>query len=181
MPLFIVGMIRSGTTLTEQILSCHSKIRGAGENTFWFDHFGDILDSRSGRFDTATGRRLGKEYLQILEAYGSGARYVIDKNPLNVLLCGLLHCIYPNARIIHILRHPVDTLLSIWTTPITTGLQFISTREDLVFAYRQYLRLAHHLQSVLPADRFNTISYELLTSSPLTTIDSILHLPGPKV
>jgi len=173
-PLFVVGMIRSGTTLCEQILSCHTKIQDGGEVTFWGDHHGELVDQRTGRFDSATARRLGKEYLKILGSSGSDAQYVIDKNPLNVLVGTALLSVFRNAKMIHTMRHPVDNLLSIWMTPTKTGLQYISNREDLVFAYREYKRLASYMQEVLPADRFATFSYEDITSNPVPTIERIL-------
>ena len=173
-PLFIVGMIRSGTTLTEQILSRHPKIRDGGEKTFWPDHRSKILDPKSGSFDVAAAKRLGAEFLGILQSSGANAQYVTEKNPSNVMLSALLHCVYPNAKFVHIKRYPVDNLLSIWMTPIQTGLPFVHNRENLVLAFRDYLRLVDHLVEVLPENRFQTFTYEDITSDPVPTIENML-------
>lgn len=177
-PLFVAGMIRSGTTLTEQILSCHSQISAGGENRFWVDHRDELANPTTRRYDAFSAKRLGKEYLKNIEAFAHGAQYVVDKNPLNVLTAGALHCVLPNAKWIHVRRHPVDNLLSIWMTPLNAGLQFISTREELVFAYREYLRLAGHLEALLPDDRLMSITYEGLTAKPALTIEQVLDFLG---
>jgi tetratricopeptide (TPR) repeat protein len=173
-PLFILGMIRSGTTLTEQILSRHPKVADGGEKSFWPDHRGDVLDERTRTFDAIAGRRLGERYLRLLTSTASSARYVTEKNPSNIFISALIHCIFPKAKLIHVVRQPVDNLLSIWMTPIQTGLPFVYNRDNLVFVYREYLRLSNHLRQVLPADQFCTLEYERLTSCPVTAIEELL-------
>jgi len=91
------------------------------------------------------------------------------------MLGALLHCIYPNAKFVHIRRHAVDNLLSIWMTPIQTGLPFVHNRENLVRAFRDYARLADRLAQVLPGNRFKTFTYEDITSSPVPTIEGMLR------
>ncbi|MDR3691588.1 MAG: sulfotransferase [Fimbriimonas sp.] len=176
--LLVMGMIRSGTTLTEQILSSHSQIRDAGEVSFWSEHFSSVFNRDRSRFDPGAASRLGRAYRSTLESGDPSVRRVIDKNPLNVLVAAGLHCILPTAKMLHIRRHPVDTLLSIWMTPMTTGLQFISDREDIVFAYREYARLADHLQEVLPPEQFMTVRYEDITGQPKLTIANMLTFVG---
>jgi tetratricopeptide (TPR) repeat protein len=172
-PLFIVGMIRSGTTLTEHILSRHSQVRDIGETTFWPDHRGDLLDQNTGWCDKATAYRLAQEYLAMTA--GGEARYFTEKNPANVLILPLIHCVLPNSRFVHVKRNAVDNLLSIWMTPMKTGLPFLHRPEHLVFAYKEYVRLLAHLVEVMPNDRFQTFTYEDLTSDPELTIESMLR------
>jgi hypothetical protein len=76
------------------------------------------------------------------------------------MIAGLLHLAFPNARIIHTIRHPVDTALSIWMTQMQTVAPFVCDRDNIVFAYREYERLARHWRSVMPADRYLEIRYE---------------------
>ena len=174
LPLFILGMIRSGTTLTEQILGRHSKVHAGGETTFWPDHRGEVFDPRSGSFDSAAGRRFGQTFQRTLASYAGDAKYATEKNPSNITIAAILHCVFPHAKIVHVKRNPVDNLLSIWMTPIQTGLPFVYNRENLVFAYREYQRLATHLAAVLPEAVFQTFEYEQITSEPEGTIGGML-------
>jgi tetratricopeptide (TPR) repeat protein len=174
-PCFVVGMIRSGTTLVEHILSSHSQIGAGGESTFWADYRNEILDPLSGKFDAYAAGKRGAEFLKRLRSKAPNTRYVTEKNPLNLILCGMLHCIYPRAKFVHVDRHPVDNALSIWMTPLKTGLPFVYDRKNIVAAFRECRRFARHCESVLPQDRFRSFSYEAITSSPVDTIGDMLQ------
>ena len=179
-PLFILGMIRSGTTLTEQIIASHSNITAGGETTFWPDHRNEVFDPGAKWFDVDAGKRSAKAFLKAQEGRANGVGYFTEKNPSNVTIAGLIHCVLPKAKMLHIKRHPVDNLLSIWMTPIRTGLPFVYNRQHLVSAYRDYLRLVEHLAETLPPAIFATFEYEEMTSKPESTIEAILdHLGLP--
>jgi hypothetical protein len=85
--------------------------------------------------------------------------------PDNYLALGLIHAAFPNARIIHTKRNPIDTCISIYTTPNRTSDPYANSRANIVFAYEQYLRLMQHWRSVLPADRLFEVSYEELIAN----------------
>lgn len=174
-PLFIVGMIRSGTTMTEHILSGHPEVAAGGETTFWADYRNEIFDPRFGRFDAGTARRLGSSFSNGLRLKNAATRFVTEKNPMNLMLCGILHCTYPKARFVHIDRHPLDNALSIWMTPLTTGLPFVYDRNNIVAGFRDCRRLARHFADVLPPEVFQTFAYEDITSDPQTTITKMLQ------
>jgi tetratricopeptide (TPR) repeat protein len=167
-PVLIVGMPRSGTTLCEQILSSHSQVVGAGELRFWsqreplFKHRRD-----DGKIDAAR-RSASEDYLRVLGALAPDAARVIDKNPFNFLSLGLFHIAFPQARIIHCRRHPVDTALSILSTHIRTRGGFPADLDDMVFYYRQYARLMAHWRASLPPDRFIEVDYEAMVADPET-------------
>jgi tetratricopeptide (TPR) repeat protein len=165
-PILIVGMPRSGTTLTERILSSHPTVAAGGELTFW-----GMRDAPREAFWSRTStpgatRRLADDYLATLRAFGPDAKRVTDKMPSNFMWLGLIHRVFPNATLIHCRRHPIDTALSIFTTNFERHLDFAAERGDLVFYIRQYQRLMAHWREVLPPDRFVEIDYEALVSDP---------------
>jgi tetratricopeptide (TPR) repeat protein len=174
-PLFIVGMIRSGTTLSAQILTGHSLVSGGDETPYWSDRRDKIFNAKSCELNPIAGRKYASFYVDHVLREGGMSKYVIDKFPLNVLIAGMIHILLPKAKFIHMERHPVDTLLSIWMTPMKTGLPFITNKENLVFVFREYLRIVAHLKEVLPEATFRSFSYEDLTNSPRQTIDSMLQ------
>jgi len=177
LPVFIVGMMRSGTTLAEQILSAHPDIAGGGEQPFWPVNgpkvftLGQLADSKAVSTLTA-------EYLKTLSALASGAPHITDKMPANYEWLGLFHLALPNARILHMKRHPVDTCISIYTTPNRIPISYAHDRENIVFAYEQYLRLMQHWRSVLPANRFLEVSYESLVGNKDQEVARILEFIG---
>lgn len=171
-PIFVVGMMRSGTTLVEQVLSSHSKVGGGGERSFWLDHRSEV-GSRSG-FDEFAVNRLAARYVEELTTLVPAADFVVDKMPVNYSLLGLIHLALPNAKIIHISRHPVDTCLSIYTTPNRSRLEWAHHKPDLVFVYRQYERLMRHWNGILSKTSMLTIRYEDLVEDRETVTRRML-------
>jgi hypothetical protein len=167
LPIFVVGMMRSGTTLAEQIISSHPQVGGAGEQLFWPGAAGSrekLFGSGSAKLDLRRFRGLAEEYLKVLETFAPGMPKVVDKMNTNYLLLGLLHVLYPNARIVHMKRNPIDTCLSIWKTPVANGIDLCGSKENVVAAYEQYARLMAHWRQVLPAGSMLEVQYEELVS-----------------
>ncbi len=164
-PVLVLGMPRSGTTLTERIVSSHSRVGGGGELDFWTVR-GPALVTAATDTLAAAADRLQGDYRRLLRGISPGALRVTDKMPFNFLWLGLIHLNFPNARVIHCRRNPIDTCLSIYTNQFSTRWEFSSDRGDLAFYYRQYLRLMDHWRSVLPPDRLLEVDYEELTADP---------------
>jgi tetratricopeptide (TPR) repeat protein len=167
-PIFIVGMPRSGSTLTEQVLSSHPEVAAGGELGFW-----EAREARRGDIWTSAcsakaTRRLADEYLAALRSLGPGAKRVTDKALANFMLLGFIHRVFPNATLIHCRRNPIDTAFSIFTTNFERHFAYASNRSDLVFFTRQHQRLIAHWREVLPADRFVEVDYEALIADPET-------------
>ncbi len=160
-PLFIVGMYRSGTTLVEQVVSSHPDIAAGGELTVWTPSDMEV-DAATGRFDNDVARPAVTKYLSALHAIGPSAARVTDKLPFNFLRLGAIHSMMPKARIIHCRRDPIDTCLSIYSTPFNSRMSFAARKDDLVFCYRQYLRMMDHWRKVLPVDILLEVEYEPL-------------------
>jgi len=159
LPLFVTGMIRSGTTLVDQILSCHPQVGSGGELGFWSQNEPLAVDYE-GKKIRPEATALTHQYRGLLRLLAPGKPHVIDKNPANFLLVGLLHTLFPSARIISTRRHAVDTALSIWMTPMQTNAPFVFDKADIVYAYKEFLRLAEHWREALPESRYMEVRYE---------------------
>ncbi len=178
LPVVIMGMMRSGTTLAEQILSSHPKIGAAGEHRFWPLNWPQIFGEDGDQFDPAKLPHFGKLYVDNLKSVASGFPHVTDKMPANYEFLGLIHAALPNAKFIHMRRNPVDTCVSIYATPNRVSVDFAYDRANIVFAYQQYERLMNHWRSVLPTDRFLEVNYEDLVIDRRTQIERMLEHCG---
>ena len=168
-PIFIVGMPRSGSTLVEQILASHPQVHAAGELTNLFRVVETVSDS-AGRpipfprcvsaLDADGFRRLGQAYLASLPLIAAGKTRITDKMLGNFLDVGLIHLMLPNARIIHMMRDPVDTCVSCFSKRFSTGQAFSYDLAELGAFYRCYHELMAHWRSVLPAGALLDVSYE---------------------
>src|SRR5208283_4743952 len=169
LPVFIVGMPRSGTTLVEQILASHPQVFGAGElpdiqklEAALPGILGEPYPACMERLDRATVQALAGGHLQRLAERGGAARRITDKQPSNHLHLGLIRTLFPRARVIHCRREPLDTCLSCYfhhfeAMPFTTSLEWLGV------CYRQYQRLMAHWRDVLPGG-FLEIRYEDLVA-----------------
>jgi tetratricopeptide (TPR) repeat protein len=162
-PVFIVGMPRSGTTLTEQILASHPKVFGAGE----IDDFGRLAANLAGVYPEAASlmsgeqfRALGAAYLGRIAGAAPATERVTNKMPDNFVLAGLIHLALPNARIIHTRRDPVDTCLSCFTNLFAGSLGYVYNLAELGRYYRSYEKLMAHWRAVLPPSALLEVQYE---------------------
>jgi tetratricopeptide (TPR) repeat protein len=169
LPVFIVGMPRSGTTLIEQILASHPHVFGAGELTEIGDAAARLtgLDGAPGAFPEIVARlpdealrQVGAHYVNAARARAAGAGRVIDKMPLNFFFVGLIHLALPNARIIHARRDPLDTCLSCFATLFTGDHRVAYELRELGRYYRAYEGLMEHWAGVLPDGVLLEVRYE---------------------
>jgi tetratricopeptide (TPR) repeat protein len=168
-PIFIVGMPRSGTTLIEQILASHPQVFGAGELPT-LEKAADDLCSREGHhypfpemMRHVPGehlRRLGAHYISEIIRLRPNATHVTDKMPANFLFAGLIHLAMPNARIIHAVRDPVDTCMSCFSKLFASGQLYTYDLDELGRYYRGYQALMEHWHHVLPPGRILNVRYE---------------------
>ena len=165
-PVFVLGMPRSGTTLLEQVLASHPDIHGAGE----MRHMQGLVDSLGSFPDSAAGltpeqlAAMGAAYLGRVAPLAQGRRHVVDKMPSNFLYAGLIRLILPDARIIHCRRDPVDTCLSCYTKLFTSEQAFSYDLAELGGFHSAYQALMAHWRAALPASHFLDVDYEAVVA-----------------
>ena len=164
-PVFIVGMPRSGTSLVEQILASHPDVHGAGE----IKDFHELVVELSGASrslgadeQSAMLAALGARYLAGLRARAPVARRITDKLPGNFQYLGLIHLALPNAKIVHVVRDPLDTCLSCYTHLFKETMEFAYDLGTLGRYYARYRALMRHWRSVLPCGVVLDVRYEAL-------------------
>ncbi len=161
LPVFIVGMPRSGTTLVEQIAASHSKVVGAGELND-IANYVTALGKPPEQWDRESISQMALRHKFKLMDLSLGASRVIDKMPANIMNLGLIATFFPNARVIFSLRDPRDNCLSCYFQMFVKHKLMFTY--DLVHCATQYLeqeRLRAHWQKALPL-RMMTIQYEEL-------------------
>jgi tetratricopeptide (TPR) repeat protein len=162
-PLFIAGMPRSGSSLTEQILASHPSVFGAGELRFWGEQAQKHEQAfASGYRDADLLRDMASRCEAELERHSETALRVVDKMPGNFMHLGLIHAAFPDARILHTQRNPADTCLSIYFQDFNNRHKYAADLDDLAFYYREYHRLMAHWREVLPPEVFMEVPYESL-------------------
>lgn len=159
-PVFVVGMMRSGTSLVEQIIASHPRAAGAGELDFWSEaarKHKDVLER--GTPDKSLATKLAESYLAMLARQPRDAMRVVDKSTFNSDHLGLIHSVFPNARIIYVRRDPVDTCLSCYFQHFANAASFTADLADLAHYYREHHRLMRHWRAVLPAGAMLEVPY----------------------
>ncbi len=174
-PIFVVGMIRSGTTLVEQILSAHPQVGAAGEQKFWLENGAAAITGNGTRIDREHLARLAARYRRHLREISPFTYRVVDKMPQNYQALGLIRLAFPNAKIVHIRRHPIDTCLSIYATPNRNRLRWAHNKANIVSAYERYLQTMDAYRSILPSSHFLEVDYEELTRDPDTSIRRLVE------
>ncbi|GLQ06850.1 tetratricopeptide repeat-containing sulfotransferase family protein [Sneathiella chinensis] len=170
-PIFIVGMPRSGTTLVEQILASHPMVHGGGELDTLLGlvqhiaakpeinaSFPDFMAQLPPQILTEASHA----YLQVIRDKAQHTPHLVDKMPANFLHVGLINLMFPNAKIIHCRRDPVDTCLSCYTSLFGAPQKFSYDLAELGAFYNGYNALMEHWHDLLPADRLAVVDYETL-------------------
>ena len=176
-PIFIVGMPRTGTTLLERIVGANPAVHAAGE----LPHFAlaaiAAAQAAAGRDDigraeliaasaAADFASLGADYRRRAAPNIKGHLRFIDKMPLNYLYCGLIQRALPDARILHVTRHPMATCHAVYKTLFAQGYPFSYDLAETGEYYAGYRRLMAHWHDVLPGQILD-VPYESLVTSPI--------------
>ena len=187
-PIFIVGLPRSGSTLVERILSSHSRVHAGGELPHFALAVVAALKRRNGGghltreelvaqstlldFDV-----LGRDYLARTRASGIEVKSFTDKMPLNYLYCELIRRALPDARIVHVRRHPMAACYAIYKTLFRDGYPFSYDLSELARYYVAYHRLMRHWAAALPG-AIHVIRYEDLVAYPVGEAQRLLKFCG---
>lgn len=183
-PIFIVGMPRSGTSLVEQILASHSQVYGAGElGELERVQFKDAGVSKE-KYAEGVGALGAEDFENMAESYAlklsqisDGERFVTDKMPTNFRHIGLIKTLFPNAKIIHCVRDPCDTALSIFKQYFPGDMPFAHSEADIVHYYKLYEDIMAHWQEMFSGQIYD-LNYEGLTEKPRETIVELFDYCG---
>lgn len=184
-PIFVLGMPRSGSTLAEQILASHPQVFGAGElpnlpllaralGPDGGPYFPEFLGSMS----AGDVKALGAAYVEGLRALKPGAARIVDKLPENYRLLGLIHCALPGAKIIHTRRDAVDTCLSIYSKLFAAEVPYSYKLEEIGRYWRAYDELMAHWRAILPPGAFYDLDYEKLVADQEGETRKLLEFCG---
>ena len=183
-PVFVIGMPRSGTTLIDQIISAHPEGGTVGESaeigfihSSMFSKHGDDADTQERGITQPVLEKYAQKYLDFEQGRNEGASRIVDKMPENYQSAGLIHLLFPNARIIHAVRNPLDTCLSCYfvyfqSIPWAFDLEWIAKR------YRYYRRMMDHWKSVLPPGTIYDFSYDEVVANPESQIPALVDHVG---
>lgn len=172
--IFIVGMPRSGTTLVEKALVQSGSVRSAGE----LMDFGNLLANATRRVlasEHTLGQAeaslhidfaaLGREYVDGARQAAAGSQLFIDKMPVNYLYCGMIHKALPDARIIHLMRDPLDSCYAVLKTLFFNSYSFSYDQAELADYYIAYRAMMEHWHQVMPG-KILDVRYEDLVMEP---------------
>jgi tetratricopeptide (TPR) repeat protein len=171
-PIFIIGMPRSGTTLVEQIICSHPRVYGAGELMRMHEmvtefprrlrrkaHYPEAMRL----IDREMAGRLAAEYLDYLRGFDAEADHITDKMPFNFRMLGLIALLFPRAHFIHCVRDPLDVCLSCYFARFKDRLMFTFNLVEVGGYYRDYATLMDHWREVLPVPMLE-VRYEELVA-----------------
>ncbi|MDB5468528.1 MAG: hypothetical protein JWR84_88 [Caulobacter sp.] len=167
-PVFILGMFRSGSTLAEQVLASHPRVTSGGELTLLPTLVREALQPYPvalSRIDPAARESLARRYLGDLERLFPQADVLTDKRPDNFLHVGLIKRLFPDARIVHTRRHPLDNVLSTWFLHLGPSMAYAGELMDCAHYLAQERRLTAHWKTLWPDDILE-LDYDAFVEDP---------------
>jgi len=173
--IFILGMPRSGTTLTEQIISSHKDVYGAGELMFLSDMINeDFYIKTNKNYNLKKFKDLQNQYLDKISLIDNSKKCLTDKAPLNFRWIGFINMIFPNSKIIHCKRNNLDNCWSIYKNNFDAGLSFSFNLTDLGKFYNLYKDLISFWKSKYP-EKIYDLKYENLINNQESETKKILE------
>ncbi len=179
-PIFICGMFRSGSTLTEQILGAHPEITPLGELDFFAKFAGQrpgFYPDMAAKLNAAQRQAIGEEYLGQNAVSATKTPMVTDKRPDNALYLGFIKSVFPGAKVIHTSRNPVDNYLSLYFTQFGDGQAYARRLSDIQHYHGQHMRLMDHWRACFGED-IHDVYYDDCIKRPEATIKDALSFLG---
>jgi len=193
-PLFVLGFMRSGTSLVEQILAVHNNISAGGELNFLgaieegaskllnsslpFPECMLTLSSSTNPSLLETFSSMYYRYLNNYELAGNNSSWVTDKAPLNSIRLGVINLLFPSSPVLHTIRHPLDVCLSTYFTNFRNGHWYSLDIEDTAFYFNQVFELVEHYKKNIPGLNYLPVKYEDLLQEPEQQVRRILNFIG---
>ena len=177
-PIFIMGMPRSGTSLTEQIIASHPDVCGVGELPFVNEIFTAV--HRNASFLSLNADQinlLANQYYSKAGALIGNSKVMTDKMPGNIFCLGLMAKMFPDAAYVHCTRHPLDTCLSIYFQQFSGGYPWAINLENIAHYYKQYRRFVQHWCETLGISMLE-VRYESLVSGQETQSRRLIEYCG---
>lgn len=187
MPIFIVGMPRSGTTLLDRMLSSHSQVSSAGEINDFRRQLRWMTDVPPGgipsmlevfrRSENIDFEELGKRYLEQTQWRAQGRRFYIDKLPINVRMVPFIRRALPGAPILHLVRDPMDVCFSNFKAMLGHVSAYSYDMASLAHYYGEYARLVRHWHAVMPGAMLD-VPYDDLVRDTEAVVRKVLTYCG---
>lgn len=178
-PVFILGMFRSGSTLVEQILGAHSQIVAAGELDMIPRIYRGLGSDPAGIVNAPESllKDYAEAYLTRIRTMFPGAQIVTDKRPDNFWHVGLIKSLFPKAKIINTVRHPLDTLISVWGQYLDISLNYGYELQDIAAHAYVERRMMAYWRQCFPDDIL-TVPYEGIVMQSEPEVRRILDFLG---
>jgi tetratricopeptide (TPR) repeat protein len=177
---FICGMFRSGSTLVDQVVASHPRVTSGGELNF----IPEIVRSDLSPFPSAITRTLPERFSELAARYREGIRnlfpdadVITDKRPDNFLYLGLIKLLFPDAKIVHTVRDPLDNCLSVYFLHLDHRMAYALDLADIGHYYTQYRRLMAHWKALFGADIFD-FDYDAFVHQPRPAVEKLLAFCG---
>ena len=180
--IFIVGMPRAGTTLVQQIISSHPKVFGVGESNQFSNKINECFFKENGflkenlyNFDPINFSKIGEEYIKNIRQLSADTKHILVKDLLNFTWLGFIKLIFPNAKIVHCVRNPMDTCVSLFKNYFVGGVDFSYDLIELGEYYNLYRDVMLFWNNILP-NYYVNIFYEELINNPKKQIEKLLNV-----
>ena len=181
---FVLGMFRSGSTLVEQVLAAHPAVASGGEAPALPRLVNQYLGAGSVPFPQSLNsvgsahlQGLARDYLLAMSPLRGAQERVTDKRPDNFLLLGLILTLFPGAKVVHTVRHPLDNCLSVHFQHLDAAAGYAADLGDTAHYYGQYRRLMQHWERLFPG-QIHTVDYDVLVREPRPVVQRLLEYCG---